>query len=108
TPHTSRRLIVLDDPLETPESGAWAADLAAAIAGELGSDVAYVDLGGGVPARAHGHLQHHRCRDHADVDRLRASYDTVVLRAPRSHALSDPVRALPGATVDRAALAAAR
>jgi NTE family protein len=107
TPHDTRRLIVLDDRDETPESGAWAADLAAAIAAELGGEVAYVDLGGSLPARTNGRVQQHLCRDRADVDRLRGSCDTVVLRAPRSHALSDPVRALPGATVDAAALAAA-
>jgi NTE family protein len=107
TPHAARRFIVLDDRFETPESGAWAADLAAAIAEELGADVAYVDLGPAVPARTNGRLQHHLCRDRADVDRLRASHETVVLRAPRSHVLSAPVRALPEATVDAAALAAA-
>jgi NTE family protein len=108
TPHTARRFIVLDDRLETPESGAWAAELAAAIAAELDGDVLYVDLDGGVPARANGRLRHHLCRDRADVDRLRGSHDTIVLRAPRSHALSDPLRELPEATVDAAAMAAAR
>jgi len=108
TPHAARRFIVLDDRLETPESGAWAAELAAAIAAELDGDVVYVDLDGGVPARANGRLRHHLCRDRADVDRLRGSHDTIVLRAPRSHALSDPLRALPEATVDAAAMAAAR
>ena len=107
TPHAARRLIVLDDRYETPETGAWAADLAAAIAAELGGDVAYVDLGGDTPALTNDRVQQRPCRDREDVDRLRGSYDTVVLRAPRSHALSEPVRALPGATVDAAALAAA-
>jgi predicted acylesterase/phospholipase RssA/CRP-like cAMP-binding protein len=108
TPHAARRFIVLDDRLETPESGAWAADLAAAIAAELDGNVVYVDLDGGMPARANGRLRHQLCRDRADVDRLRGSHDTIVLRAPRSHALSDPLRALPEATVDAAAMAAAR
>src|SRR5262249_6112181 len=106
TPHAARRFIVLDDRLETPESGAWAAELAAAIAAELDGDVVYVDLDGDVPAPENGRLRHHLCRDRADIDRLRGSHDTVVLRAPRSHALSDPLRALPEATVDAAAMVA--
>src|SRR5262249_11133128 len=47
----AHRLVVLEDPADTVESGVAAGDLAAAIAAELGGSIAYVDLGTGAPDR---------------------------------------------------------
>lgn len=99
------RLIVLDDAAGTPERGAMAAEVGAAIAEELGVTVAYVDLGEGAPAATSDLLQRHSCHDLGDVERLCRSYATVVMRAPRSHPLSGPVRERLGVRVDSTALA---
>jgi NTE family protein len=99
------RVVVLEDPVGTAESAAVAVEIGVAIAEELGPTVAYVDLGDGAPASPNGRLQHHRCNDLGDVERLCRSHATVVLRVPRSHRLSEPVRALPGVRVEATALA---
>lgn len=68
------RVVVLEDPIGTAESAAAAVEIGVAIAEELGSTVAYVDLGDGAPASPNGRLQHHRCNDLGDVERLCRSH----------------------------------
>src|SRR5262249_32059290 len=95
----AHRLVVLEDPADTVESGVAAGDLAAAIAAELGGSIAYVDLGTGAPDRGDVRLKAHPCRDLADVERLRRSHAAVVMRVPQGHPLSGQIRTLPGAKV---------